>query len=120
MKRATVRRRDEAEVVSFAWGQLTWSASAALGNSDDLTIGRCVIKQGRANPRHVHDDCAEVLVVEQGTVAHTVAEGEEAVLRPGDAITIPAGLRHSARNIGEDEAILTVAYPTGRRSYSEG
>ena len=33
MKRATVRRRDEAEVVSFAWGQLIWSASAALGNS---------------------------------------------------------------------------------------
>ncbi len=119
MSRATVRRRDQAEVVPFDWGRLTWHASAALGNSEQLTVGQCVIEPGCGNPRHVHEDCAEVLVVAQGTIAHTIAEGEETVLHPGDTITIPAGLPHSARNIGEEDAVLVIAYPTGQRSFAE-
>lgn len=119
MKRAIVRRRDEAETQSFEWGRLTWQASGGLGNGDDLTVGECVIKPGHGNPRHVHADCAEVLVVARGTIAHTIAEDEETVLHAGDVITIPAGLAHCARNIGDEDAILRIAYPTGRRSFAE-
>ena len=119
MKRATVRRNREKRVDTFAWGRLTWFASGELGNSDALTVGECVIKSGCANPRHVHRDCDEVLVVLRGTIAHTVAEDEETELSEGDTITIPAGLAHSARNIGDGEAVVRIAYPTGRRSYEE-
>lgn len=119
MTHATVRRCDQAEIQRFDWGRLTWFASAALGNSNDLTIGECVIKPGCANPPHVHDNCAEVLVVIQGRVSHTIAEGEETVLTAGDTITIPAGLYHGARNIGDTDAILRIAYPTGHRAYAE-
>jgi len=28
---------------SFDWGELTWFASKALGNQEDITVGRCVV-----------------------------------------------------------------------------
>jgi quercetin dioxygenase-like cupin family protein len=118
MAHATVLRDDQAVVQSFDWGDLTWRASAALGNSNQLTVGTCVLKAGFTNTRHVHADCDEILVVGKGSIAHTVSEGEEAILGPGDTISIPAGLPHSARNVGDEDAILTIIYPTGERSFA--
>jgi quercetin dioxygenase-like cupin family protein len=98
----------------FDWGQVTWYANRQLGNSEEMTLGRCVIKPGCANPRHYHPNCEEALQVVEGEIEHTL--GDEAfTMRPGDTIVIPANLIHNARNIGPGEAVMTIVFSTADR-----
>jgi quercetin dioxygenase-like cupin family protein len=99
----------------FDWGNLTWFASQPLGNSAEMTIGRCVLKPGQGNPRHYHPNCTEILVVLQGHIEHTGAAGKKVELRAGDTVTIPANIWHQATNLGETEAILFIAFSSADR-----
>ena len=114
-KKAIVRRAGECKIVSETWGGLTWYANAAQGNSERITVGKCVIKPGMENPLHSHPNCDEVLVVQQGTIMHTIEDGREIKLGPGDVITLPPGLPHKARNISEADAILSITYSSAER-----
>lgn len=115
MDRTHVLRADQTEVIEEAWGQLTWFANAKLGNSDEMTVGRCVIRPGQANPAHQHPNCSEVLVVLQGRIAHRIEEGREVEMGVGDTITVPPHLPHQARNVGEDDAVLYIAFSSADR-----
>lgn len=96
------------------WGRLTWMVSGQQGNSKTMTVGRCLIRPGFANPRHHHPNCDEVLHVLQGTIAHSV--GDEMVeMTSGDAISIPQGAVHNARNVGSVDAILLIVFSSPRR-----
>ena len=103
--------------VAAPWGELTWLASAALGNSDEMTVGRCLIKAGQQNPIHSHPNCEEVLVLLQGRIAHTIENGEQIEMAPGDTITIPAGLPHCARNLGDEDAVMMIAFSSAQRQF---
>ena len=115
MKRAKILRANECEVLDFDWGQLTWFASAKLGNSDEMTVGKCVIKPGCANPLHSHPNCSEVLTVLDGRIAHVIEDGQEVEMGAGDVITLPTDLPHRARNIGNDDAVLFIAFSSANR-----
>jgi quercetin dioxygenase-like cupin family protein len=115
MQKANILRAHECEVIGMDWGQLTWYASGKLGNSDDITVGKCVIKPGRENPLHSHPNCAEVLVVQQGRIAHVVEGGKEVEMGAGDVITLPTDLPHKARNLGDEDAVLLIAFTSADR-----
>ena len=100
---------------SFEWGSLTWFANRELGNSTEMTIGRCVLMPGQSNPRHYHPNCTEILVVVQGQIRHTISEGVEAELKEGDTVTISPNIWHRATNIGQKEAVLFIAFSSGDR-----
>jgi mannose-6-phosphate isomerase-like protein (cupin superfamily) len=108
---------DASTHVDQEWGDLTWFAGAPLGNSDTLTVGRCVIKPGGANPLHSHPNCDEVLVLLSGRIAHTVEGGAEVEMGPGDTITIPRRLPHRARNIGGTDAVMFIAFDSAHREF---
>ena len=108
--RALKRRRVEAE-----WGALTWSASAELSNASELTVGQCLLHPDCHNPLHSHPNCEEVLVVMQGVISHTIMDGKSVTLREGDVISIPKGVRHQARNIGEGDAVMYIAFSSANR-----
>jgi len=99
------------------WGALTWCANAQLGNSDEMTVGRCVIKPGQENPLHSHPNCSEILVLVQGRILHTVEGRQEVEMHPGDVITLPARLPHKARNIGDDAAVMFIAFSSAYREF---
>ena len=103
------------QIHPFEWGNLTWYANRELGNSTEMTIGRCVLKPGQGNPRHYHPNCSEILVVVQGRIRHTVSEGKEAELGEGDTVTIPPDVWHCATNIGPAEAVLFIAFSSADR-----
>jgi quercetin dioxygenase-like cupin family protein len=105
----------QATHIPFDWGHLTWFAGQSLGNSNEMTIGRCVLKPGQGNPRHYHPNCTEILVVVQGRIEHTGAEGKIVPLGEGDTVTIPANIWHCAKNIGETEAVLFIAFSSADR-----
>jgi quercetin dioxygenase-like cupin family protein len=114
MEKTLLLRADRCEVVTADWGHLTWYASGKLGNSEHMTLGICVIHPGKCNPRHSHSNCVEILRVMQGRIIHTVENGE-AEMRAGDVITIPVDFPHQARNIGDTDAVLEVAFSTPDR-----
>lgn len=64
-------------------------------------------------PYHFHTASDIVYVVVQGRVRARI-DGDDHVLETGDAAFIPAGIPHSAHNIGADEARMVEIYaPAG-------
>jgi quercetin dioxygenase-like cupin family protein len=98
------------------WGSLTWLAGKELTRSDDITLGRVVIKTGKSNPRHLHGNCSEVIHLQKGRLKHFVGK-EFVLMEPGDTLVIPAGVDHHALSIGDEDAVMIVAYPAGQRHF---
>ena len=84
-------------------------------NSDRLTTGICVIKPGQCNPNHQHPNCEEALHVLAGRIAHALPGGGEVEMGPGDTITLPPNASHSARNIGDGDAVLFICFSSADR-----
>ena len=112
--KGALMRCGQGETLPFEWGQITWLASAALGNSRETTFGRVLIKAGRRNAGHWHPNSEEILYLLSGRLEHAVGD-ETFSMAPGDSILIPRGCRHHATAIGEEDAIMLVFYPTPER-----
>ena len=115
--RCRLRTKSESQMKTIVedWGTLTWLASGELTGSD-ITVGRVVIKPGRSNPRHCHDNCEEVLYLLQGQLTHSFAD-ESIEMAPGDALVVPPGIMHNAMNTGIIDADMIVAYSKGNRDF---
>lgn len=109
-----IRKPAEFRAEPQPWGRLVWMVSSELGNSETMTVGTCYIDVGRANPRHYHPNCDEILRVVRGTIEHSVGD-QRVVMNEGDVISIPTGAVHNARNVGEVEAELAIMFSTGTR-----
>lgn len=107
--------QSKAQRQEFSWGNLTWFANRALGNSDDMTVGRCILKPGHTNGRHYHPNCSETLVVIEGRIKHIVTGDRETELSEGDTVVVPPNVRHSATNICQTEAVLFIAFSSADR-----
>jgi quercetin dioxygenase-like cupin family protein len=113
-----LRRASQSEAgrIEEDWGGLCWLASQKIGNAKGITIGRVIIKKGKSNPRHSHSHSEEVLYLLCGRLEHTVGK-EMVVMEPGDTLVVPPGIAHNATSIGEEDADMIVAYPTGLRDF---
>jgi quercetin dioxygenase-like cupin family protein len=114
MPNAYVLPAGEAKVVEYDWGSLRWFAGRGLGNSQEMTVGECRILPGRENPAHSHPNCEEVLHLVAGHLRHIAGE-EVYSLQPGDTITIPRGVRHYAQNVGDEVAVMSIAFSSADR-----
>lgn len=115
MKKPIITKPESYKVERYDWGELTWFVSKELENSRHLTVGKCVLNPGFANPRHSHSNCEEVLHVMQGHIVHTINGGKEVELTTGDTITIPPNVAHNARNIGDLDAVLLICFSSAER-----
>jgi quercetin dioxygenase-like cupin family protein len=106
---------EKIEKLDFDWGGLTWYASRSIGNSSEVTVGSCRLKPGCSNPRHYHPNCSEILVVVQGNIRHTMANGTESEMKPGDTVTVRPNVWHRATNIGPSEALLFIVFTSADR-----
>jgi quercetin dioxygenase-like cupin family protein len=64
-------------------------------------------RPGHVVPRHIHPGIEERWTVIHGTVAYTV-DGVETIAGPGDTVTAPAGVPHSARDAGAGEVLVKI------------
>jgi len=106
--------RAEALTEPQPWGKLEWFASRGLGNSISMTVGLATLNVGKANPVHRHPNCDEVLHVIQGHIMHRVGD-KEYEMHAGDTVTIPEGTLHNARNIGTEDALLSISFSSPDR-----
>lgn len=100
--------------IEEAWGSLNWLAGRGLHNSENLTLGRVVIKAGHFNPKHSHPNCDEVLYLLQGKLMHVIGD-QTYIMEPGDTTLAPANVSHLAFSIGKENADMIVAYSSGTR-----
>ena len=112
--KASVVRPDNYTIDAQAWGRLIWMVSGAQGSSATMTVGKCFIKPGCANPPHYHPNCDEVLHVLRGHIEHRV-DDEYVEMTSGDTISIPSGRIHNARNIGTEEAEFMISFSSADR-----
>lgn len=111
---AVVTRQADNQTIDLDWGRIIWHASGPLGNSDTLTVGQAIIRPGQQNPRHYHPNCDEVLHVLRGRILHSM--GDRTVeMEAGDTVSIPAGVRHNARNLGITDAVLAISFSSADR-----
>ena len=60
------------------------------------SMGVLELQAGAGVPEHIHADSVEMLYVEEGGAEMTI-EGQAMAVKQGDAVYIPAGIKHSAR-----------------------
>jgi len=96
-----------------------WTASRGVGNSTSMSFGRVTIRAGHENPLHRHPNCDEILHVLSGRIEHALA-GEWMTLEPGDSISIPQGIWHRARAIGDQDAELVICFSSADRMTEMG
>jgi len=109
-----ITRSNEIEVVNTHWGRLEWIVSRSRNNSTTMTFGRCIIKPGMANSRHIHPNCDEILHLVSGEIEHSMGD-ESFPMRAGDTISIPRGVAHNARSTGSEEAVMVISFSSADR-----
>lgn len=80
------------------------------------------LQPGSEVPEHVHDTSAEILYIEEGAAEMTVS-GEKLRVGRGDAVYIPAGVKHSAKVVSPDVALRAVqvyAGPGPEQRFTQG
>ena len=100
-------------------GVMTLMRVSALVRSAQLCIFEQFCDPGLGAPIHLHA-VEEVLEVMQGE-AEVTLRGESLILRTNQSIVIPAGARHSFRNIGSGilKVRATLASPIFEASYDD-
>ena len=116
MQQADIIVRDSGgETVSTSFGALEWKMAADTHPGAEMVLGICTIEPGQRNPLHSHPDCEEILYVIEGECEHRMGE-EVFALSRGDAIRIPRGVRHWARNTGEGKLTALIVFSSGVRT----
>jgi Uncharacterized conserved protein, contains double-stranded beta-helix domain len=105
---------ESGEILEQPWGRIVWLASRGLGNSTTMTFGRVTIKAGQSNPRHRHPNCDEILHLLSGRLEHSLGD-EKFVMEPGDTISIPTGVWHNARALGDADAEMAICFSSADR-----
>jgi quercetin dioxygenase-like cupin family protein len=109
-----VRHRGDAQTTDFPWGQVSFLASRALGNSGTMTFGRALMHPGHLPTRHRHPNCDEILHLLSGKVRHSLGD-DYFELEAGDTISIPAGVWHGAQALGNTPAEMTICFSSADR-----
>ena len=94
----------DAQREQLSWGSLGWMCRPALG-AKDLTVIEVTLNPGGGHNFHKHPDQEEVIYVIDGVVEQWLRD-EKRLLRPGDAVFIPADVVHASFNTGNAPAKL--------------
>jgi quercetin dioxygenase-like cupin family protein len=96
-------------------GSEVWLANASLTGAS-LSVIRLLLRPGQSGGRHRHPNADEVICLFRGMVrVHTPTEA--ILLRPGDGLTVLAGLTHQIENVGSEDAEMSLSYSSGDRRY---
>jgi len=112
---AKVIRGGQAPVSPQPWGGIQWLVGGSADEATGMTFGRVTLQPGKANVAHRHPNCEEILFVVSGEIEHSLPGGGTTRLAAGDCIVLPRGQGHQARNVGQTEAVVVVAFNSAHR-----
>jgi len=99
-----------------SWGSMEWLVEDALQPGAALSLARMTVRSGCTSERHRHPNCDEAVHVLGGRVEQRIGD-RLIILEPGDSAHIPANATHCSRALGQQDAVMVVAYSAGRRIY---
>jgi len=70
---------------------------------------RVVFDPGYAAPRHTHPG-EEIIYVLEGTLEYQIEGQPAATVKPGDVLFVPAGVVHTAKNVGSTKGAELATY----------
>lgn len=85
--------------------QVQFLIDARNAGSDQLVVGRTVLRPGARHERHLHPNCDEFLVVMSGSGEVHTNTGREPS-KAGDVIFTPRGNWHGFDNTGDEDVLL--------------
>jgi quercetin dioxygenase-like cupin family protein len=85
--------------------QVQFLIDARSAGSEQLVVGRTVLKPGARHERHLHPNCDEFLVVMSGSGEVHTNTGREPS-EAGDVIFTPRGNWHGFDNTGDEDVLL--------------
>ena len=95
---------------------MDWLMEDAIEPGAGLSLARMTVAPGVTSEAHRHPNCTETVHLLSGRVEQR--RGEDWVgLDEGETILIPRGCTHQTRNVGNETAVLMIAYSSGRRVY---
>ncbi|HEX7172232.1 MAG TPA: cupin domain-containing protein [Candidatus Limnocylindria bacterium] len=108
--RAAERGRSE---LRYGRGQVERIVGPEVGaRNTDVHLNR-ILAGSAPGPYHVHRNAENVYLILSGVVRVRI-DGVDQDLEPGDAAFIPAGMPHSASNVGTvDAEVLEIYAPPG-------
>lgn len=95
---------------------MTWLMDDKVEPDASLSLARMTVDPGIASEAHRHTNCTEAIHVLSGCVQQRCGE-RWVFLEPGQTILIPEGAVHQTKNLGDETAVLMVAYSSGSRVY---
>src|SRR6185312_13333368 len=100
--------------VSGAAGAPTLVKARAEATGGLLEVFEQVAAVGSGPPRHIHHDCAESLLVLEGTLRFDLGS-ETTDVSAGGYVFVPKGVPHTYTNIGRTEGRIVFWFtPAGR------
>ncbi|MGI5271313.1 cupin domain-containing protein [Nonomuraea sp. CA-218870] len=104
---------DAVPTMTFDWGSIKWFVTPDAVAGAGGTFGEVIVNPGMGHARHNHPESEEILYVISGEARQMVADGEEFIIREGEAVHIPAGVFHSTYNTTWRPLRLIVTYTPG-------
>jgi quercetin dioxygenase-like cupin family protein len=98
------------------WGSMEWLVEDALQPGASLSLARMTVHAGRTSQAHRHPNCDEAVHVLSGRVEQRIGD-RLVTLGQGDSAHIPADTVHCSTALGQQDAVMVVAYSAGRRIY---
>lgn len=111
-----IRHAEDMETVESESGSMTWMANADFANTNELSVGRLVVKPGCSTTYHHHDNAEEILYLLEGELEHSAGPDTTYRMKPGDIITMPPHLPHDAKSVGDTDAVAIVIFSTANRN----
>lgn len=110
-----VHRLQDSQTQKFAWGTIRWLINSEIDPKARITLGIVQIRAGQSNPMHTHPNCDELIHVLSGSCEHRLGK-RTVLLKAGDTLRVPAGVRHMAKTRNEPLRAVIV-YDSGQRQF---
>lgn len=91
----------------------------AIHSAAGQSLARMSVEVGVTSELHHHSNCTETIHVLKGEIEQLIDDGW-IKLRAGETCLIPIGAKHQTRNVGEQTAVMMIAYSAGTRVYIAG
>ncbi len=103
--------RDSAPAANPFPGVTIRSLVGSVVGAAALTVNENTVAPQHSVPAHVHPTHEEAMVILEGEFRARVGE-EERVVRPGDVILVPQGVRHWLLSVGAGPGRILAIFPT--------
>ena len=95
---------------------MTWLMEDAIEPDAGLSMAKMTVDAGVLSEAHHHTNRTEAIHLLSGAVRQR--SGDEWIeMKAGDTVLIPVGAVHQTQNMGEQRAVLMIAYSSGSRIY---